>query len=144
MYKKSAAGEMSGHNLAFSVNKDAVAGVYPAFTIDYPNVFLSNGGLQNADAPKAASTVVGKITFTWTDNSDGENELISDTAYVAAYNPDTKRWVQKQKIATLNVGTCTLDVPAYSGKTMQTYIGFVSADGKKISDSLYTGAVNIL
>jgi hypothetical protein len=130
--------------MAFSVNKDAVTGVYPALVIDYPNVLLSQGGLENADAPTAASTVAGKITFTWTDNSDGENDLSSDMAYVAAYNPDTKRWVQKQKIAARNAGTYELDVPKFSGKAMQTYIGFVSADGKKISDSFYTGAVNIL
>lgn len=143
-YKKPAGGNMSGHNMAFSVNKDAIAGLYPAFTIDYSKVLLSSGGLMNADDPTAASTAAGKLVFTWTDNSDGENELISDTAFVAAYNPDTKRWVQKQKIATRNAGTCTLDVPAFSGKTMQTYIGFTSADNKKISDSQYTGAVNIL
>ena len=28
-YKKPAGGDMSGHNMAFSVNKDAIAGVYP-------------------------------------------------------------------------------------------------------------------
>lgn len=143
-YRKSAAGDMSGHNMAFSVNKDAVTGVYPAIVIDYSKVQLSQGSLSNADAPAAASTAAGKLVFTWTDNSDGENELISDTAFVAAYNSDTKRWVQKQKIATRNAGSCTLDVPAFSGKPVQTYIGFMSANRKKISDSLYTGVVNIL
>ena len=144
MYKKAAGGNMSGNNMAFSVNKDAIAGVYPAYTIDYPNVFLSQGSLNNGGSPAAASTLAGKLVFTWTDNSDGEEELISDVAYVAAYSPDTKRWVKELQIATRNAGTCTLDVSGYSGKTMQTCIGFTSADYKKISDSLYTGAVNIL
>jgi hypothetical protein len=143
-YKKPAGGDMSGHNMAFSVNKDAITGVYPDFAIDYSKVQVSQGSLSNADSPTAASTAAGKLVFTWTDNSDGENELISDTAFVGAYNPETKRWVMKQKVATRNSGTYTLDVPTFSGKPVQTYIGFISADRKKISDSLYTGVVNIL
>jgi Family of unknown function (DUF6266) len=143
-YKKPAAGDMSGHNMAFSVNKDAITGVYPAFAIDYPKVLLSQGGLDNVDAPAAASNAAGKLVFTWTDNSDGVNELISDMAFVAAYSEEKKRWIQKQQVATRSAGTCTLDVPAFSGKPVQTYIGFMSADRKKISDSLYTGVVNIL
>jgi len=35
-------------------------------------------------------------------------------------------------------------VAAFSGKPVQTYIGFMSADGKRISTSLFTGAVNVL
>lgn len=89
-YKKSAAADMSGHNMAFSKNKDAVAGVFPDFAIDYAKVLLSEGSLLNADAPAAASTAAGKLVFTWTDNSDGENELISDMVFVAAYNEEKK------------------------------------------------------
>jgi hypothetical protein len=143
-YKKPAAGDMSGHNMAFSVNKDAITGVYPAFAIDYPKVLLSQGGLHNVDAPAAASNTAGKLVFTWTDNSDGVNELISDMAFVAAYSEEKKRWIQKQQVATRSAGTCTLDVPVFNGKPVQTYIGFMSADRKKISDSSYTGVVNIL
>lgn len=142
--KKPAGGDMSGHNVAFSINKDAITGLYPAFSIDYTKVLLSQGSLENSDAATAASTATGKLVFTWTDDSDGENTLISDTAFVAAYCEEKKRWVQKQQIATRNAGTCTLDVSAFSGKPAQTYIGFMSADRRKISDSLYTGVVNIL
>jgi hypothetical protein len=142
-YKKPAGGGISGHNKTFSVNKEAITGIYPAYTIDYSKVQLIKGALMNAGGPTAASTAAGKLVFTWTDNSDGENELISDMSFVSAYNPDARRWVQKQKIATRNAGTRRLDVAAYSGKTMQTYIGFASADNKKISDSLYIGVVNI-
>jgi hypothetical protein len=38
-YKKSAAGDMSGHNKAFSTNTDAVTGVYPNLAIDYQTCF---------------------------------------------------------------------------------------------------------
>jgi Family of unknown function (DUF6266) len=143
-YKKAAAGDMSGLNKAFSANKAAITGVYPAFVIDYAEVVLSSGSILNVDVVNATSTVAGKLVFTWTDNSDGVDALSSDTAYVAVYNEQMKRWVQNPKIAARSAGTCTLDVPAFSGKALQTYIGFMSADQKKISPSLFTGAVNVL
>jgi hypothetical protein len=142
--KKPAGGDMSGHNMAFSINKDAITGLYLAFSMDYSKVLLSQGSLENAESPTAASPAAGKLVFTWTDNSDGENTLISDTAFVAAYCEEKKRWIQKQQIATRNAATCSLDVLVFSGKPVQTYIGFMSADRKKISDSIYTGVVNIL
>ena len=60
---------MTGFNKAFSVNSEAVAGVFPAFTVDYPKILLSKGSLPNATSPTAASTVAGKLAFTWVDNS---------------------------------------------------------------------------
>jgi Family of unknown function (DUF6266) len=143
-YKKAAASDMSGLNKAFSANKDAITGVFPAFTIDFAKAVLSSGTILNADVASAASTAAGKVVFTWTDNSDGVGALSSDLAYVAVYNEQLKRWVQNSKIAARSAGTCTIDTPAFSGKTVQTYIGFMSADQKKISPSLFTGAVNVL
>jgi hypothetical protein len=143
-YNKSAAANMSGFNKAFSVNNEAITGVYPAFAVDYPKVLLSKGVLPSATAPSAASAVAGKLAFTWTDNSGISNALISDLAFVAVYNEELKHWIYVQKAATRNAGTYTLDVTPFSGKPVQTYIGFMSADRKKVSSSLYTGQVNIL
>ena len=62
--------EMTGINKAFSDNiRNAITGVYPAFTIDFTKVSLSKGILPDAGSPAAASTVAGKLTFTWTDNT---------------------------------------------------------------------------
>jgi hypothetical protein len=143
-YNKSAAAEMSGYNKAFSQNSEAITGVYPAFAIDFPKVLLSKGSLPNATAPAAASAAAGKLVFTWTDNSGINNALISDLAFVAAYNEELDHWIFIQKAATRNVGTYTLDVIPFSGKPAQTYLGFMSADRKKVARSLYTGLVNIL
>jgi hypothetical protein len=70
--------------------------------------------------------------------------MSSDTAFVAVYNEELNRCVQNQKIAARIVGTCTLDVPSFSGKPVHTYIGFMSANRKKVSRSLYTGVMNVL
>src|SRR5579863_2789350 len=136
--------EMSGMNMALSENiRNAITGAYPDFAIDYSKVVLSKGGLRNADNVTVASTVAGKLAFTWPDNSGGKT-LPTDTAFVAAYNADQDRWVYREQAASRNAGTYTLDVTAFSGKAVQTYIGFVSADGQTVSNSLFTGEVNIL
>jgi Family of unknown function (DUF6266) len=137
--------EMTGINKAFSDNiKNAIIGIYPAFTVDYTKLSLSKGALPNADSPTAASTVAGKITFTWTDNSGSGDALATDMAFVAVFNEALNRWIFKQNIAARNAGTYTLDVTAFSGKPVQTYFGFISADGSSVSDSLFTGQVNAL
>ena len=124
-FKKSA-GNMSGANKAFSENKKAVAGAYPAFTIDYPKVILSTSSLGNGGGPIAKSAEAGKLVFTWTDNSnDVKKMLISDLAFVAAYNEELNSWAYEPKAATRNAGTFTLDVAEFSGKPVQTYIGFI-------------------
>jgi hypothetical protein len=143
-YKK-AATKMSGFNKVFSDNiKGAIAGVYPAFTIDYPKVLLSKGSLPNVTTFAAASTAAGKLAFTWTDNSGIGTALISDIVFVAAYNEELNHWIVVTNAAVRNAGTFTLDVTAFSGKPVQTYIGFMSADRNRTANSLYTGAVNVL
>jgi Family of unknown function (DUF6266) len=66
-------------------------------------------------------------------NSNNIDSLISDLAYVAVYNEELKRWVLNPQIAARNAGTCTLEVTAFSGKPVQTYTEFMSADRKKVS-----------
>jgi hypothetical protein len=92
-YKKAAV-QMLGFNKALSTNiQFAVTGTYPDFTIDYPKVQLSRGVLPNIGTPSAASTVAGKVAFTWTDNPNVTGALSSDIAYVAAYNEELKHWI---------------------------------------------------
>ena len=142
-YGKSANAEMSGFNKAFSENKKAYTGAYPAFAVDYTKMQLSAGSLPNVVAT-AVSTVAGKLTFNWPDNTGVNSALSSDLAYVAAYNEELGHWLYIQKAAARNALAYILDVTPFSGKPVQTYIGFMSADRKKISPSLYTGVVNIL
>ncbi|MDP9041847.1 MAG: DUF6266 family protein [Bacteroidota bacterium] len=136
--------EMSGINKAFSDNvRNAITGAYPALAIDYSKVILSKGPLHNVETVSAASTVAGKLVFTWTDNSGGD-ALPTDIAFLAVFSEAQNRWIFAQKAAPRNAGSYSLDVTAFSGKAVQTYIGFVSADGLSVSNSLFTGQVNVL
>jgi hypothetical protein len=143
-FRKTAVG-MSGTNRAFSENKNAITGVYPDFAVDFPRVLLSKGSLPNVLAPAVASTVAGKLQFTWTDNTGAKKKaLSSDLVFVAAYNHDLDEWEYVEKAAARNAGTYTMDVTAFSGKTVQAYVGVFTADKKSVSDSLFAGTVNIL
>ncbi len=143
-FKKTAVG-MSGGNRAFSENKKAIAGVAPNFIVDYPKVIISTGSLPNVQTPVAVSTAAGKLQLTWTDNTNNKKKaLSSDMVFVAAYNQELDEWEFVEDAAARNAGTFTMDLTPFSGKTVQTYMGVFSADGKKVSESLYIGAVNIL
>lgn len=142
----SLAAGMSGINKAFSYNlQNAITGIYPDLTINYSMVLVSRGDLPLAGAPAAASATVGKIVFNWTDNSGLGKAKATDIAFVAVFCESLNHWIYDQNTAAVrNVGTYSLDASAFSGKPVQTYIGFVSANGKTYSNSMYTGVVNVL
>lgn len=137
---------MSGINKAFSYNlQNAITGVYPALAVNYPMVLLSRGDLPVAAAPAAASAVAGKIAFNWTDNSGLGKALSTDIAFVAVFCEALNHWIYNQSTAaTRSAGTFTLDAPSFSGKPVQTYLGFASANGRIYSNTVYTGVVNVL
>ena len=136
---------MTGMNSAFSYNlKNAVTGTYPDFSIDFASVLISRGDLPNAGLPAATAGTAGKIDFTWTDNSGTGKAAATDTCILVAYCADKNLSVYKDAGAARSAGSDTLDVPAFSGKTVQTWVAFMSAGGSEISVSEFTGAVDVL
>lgn len=136
---------MSGFNKAFSYNiLNGITGVYPAFTVNYSMILLGRGDLPNATAPAVNSPLAGKLAFTWTDNSGSGKALATDKAVVAVFCESLNHWIYNQDAAARNAGTATLDVTLFSGKPVQTYIGFISADGRFVTNTVYTGVVNVL
>ncbi|MFI5192983.1 MAG: DUF6266 family protein [Chitinophagales bacterium] len=138
------AAHLTGYNKAFSYNvKNAITGVHPELAIDYPVVLLGRGDLPNALSPSAASLVAGRLDFSWTDNSGKGRALATDQAFAAAYNEELKQWEYSLNLATRSAGTCTMDIKWISGNPLQTYLGFISADGKEITDTVYIGLVSL-
>jgi hypothetical protein len=80
--------------------------------------------------------------FSFADNSIDGIALADDTIILVAYAPDLQQAVftlyggfRKDKKAVLNVA-------AFKGNAVETWIGFLSADERDASDSVYTGRVN--
>lgn len=50
----------------------------------------------------------------------------------------------KLEIADRSAGSCSLDLKHFIGSPVQTWLGFFSADGKAVTDTIYTGLVQLL
>lgn len=136
--------QMSEVNSALSYNlKNAVTGNYPDFGIAYEQVVLSRGALPNGKTPGAVAGAAGTVNFNWTDNSNTGKAKSTDKAILVAYCESLNETLYA--IAPLrSAETGSLQVPGFSGQTVQTWISFISADGKETATSVFTGAVNIV
>ncbi|RZM30414.1 MAG: hypothetical protein EOO88_00920 [Pedobacter sp.] len=131
------------YNLAMSYNKlNALTGVYPNCSIDYEKALLSQGDLQTAQNPSVALTANG-LQFSWFTAPDMAWPELSDQVMLLAYFPGSRKVSfalygpeRIQGTAFLALGTPMLD------QYMETYISFISADRKQVSDSVYTGSFN--
>jgi hypothetical protein len=142
--KKTVDIDLTGYNKAFSYNvKNAIAGTYPDLMIDYNMVLLTRGDLPNVKSAQTESMSSGQIAFHWTDNSGTGLARFDDKSFVAVYCKDLNDWIYGLDLAERSAGSYLLDVAKFSGQTVQAYIGFLSSDGKEVSDSLHVGQLQI-
>lgn len=67
----------------------------------------------------------------------------TDQAILVAYCP-----VMKQVIYTTSGGnrsalTADLNLLTFTGKVVETYVGFISEDGRNVASSIFTGEVTV-
>jgi len=138
-------GGQTSSNAAFKVNYPNVTGVSPNFTMDYPKVVFSKGSLSKPGTPEVETAVVAEVKFNWTNVFNEGYGAGTDEISVMVYNPLKDQFVFKTAAAVRSALTYTLLLPAdFSGDTVQCYISAVAADGKKVSDSQFIGAIAIL
>jgi hypothetical protein len=120
----------------------AVTGVYPDMVLSYPLVLVSKGRLPGARSVKA-TVKKGAVHFSFADNSTDGIASADDTVILVAYCPGLQQAVftlyggfRKDKKAILNVA-------AFKGNTVETWIGFLSAGEKDASDSVWTGSLKV-
>jgi hypothetical protein len=135
--------KMTGINNAMSYTlKNAISGTYPAYTVDYSMALVSRGDLPNAMAP-AATTTGTDVLYTWTPNAGVGKAGATDKAILAVYCAARQQCIFTTIGPDRSTGAATLDVTPFAGQTVQTYIGFITADGRDISNSFYTGELTI-
>lgn len=136
--------KMTGINSAFAYTlKNALTGVYPNYTIDYARVLVSRGDLPNVLTPNAIAAAGSLITWSWTDNSGVGIAKPTDKAILAVYCAAMNLCIYTTGGAARSAVTDTIDVAPFSGKLVETYIGFISDDGKNVATSLYTGQLTV-
>jgi hypothetical protein len=142
---------MNGFNKGFSYNvKAAILGIRPDLSIDYPRVLLSRGDLAKPESAAVLALSPNSLQFNWIDQSGAGNARETDQVFVAVFSIEKKRWFYRLNVATRNTGTyilelkkVLLDPSPFEGQPLQTYMGFIAADGNDASDSVYTGMVNM-
>ncbi|MGY0035126.1 DUF6266 family protein [Pedobacter sp. NJ-S-72] len=120
---------------------NAFTGVYPDQKIDFSKVLLSRGNLpvtNNIDV----KLVDNRIEFTWDKTIATDRIKGSDRVMLLAYLPKENRAVSLIGGAERLEGGEHLIIPEYKqGIHMETYVSFVSADYKRISNSVYAGKI---
>ncbi len=134
---KNYAVKKTGINAAMGYNiRNAIAGLYPAQTIDYTNVLVSRGSLPAALNAAAAPGAAGTVVFTWDDNSDEVGAAATDKTLLVIYNPVKHQAVTVNQLAERSVGTQTVTVPdSWAGDTVQTYLAFIDEKGDDVASS---------
>lgn len=141
---KTFAVQKTGINSALSyLLQNAVAGAYPTFNIVYSDVLVSRGDLPNVLGPAVVSGAASVVTFSWTDNSGVGSTKPTDKAILAAYCPAFNQCIYTTGSADRSTLTDSIDLSTFAGQLIETYIGFISADGKSVATSIYTGQVTV-
>ncbi len=143
-FKQYASG-MTQFNAAMSYNlNNAVIGTLPNFSVDYPNALVSRGNLTTPANGAAVSTTAAELDITWSDNSANGSALATDKALIVALNSTRGEAVFTTAGPERSIGVANLVLPSdYSGENLEVFLGFVSADGTKVSNSVYLGSVSI-
>ena len=132
-------------NAAFGLNiVNAVTGVYPSISIDYPEFVLSKGNLLDVPEIVVATTVDAQLDFSWLNNADVADPLntnSTDKVAFVVYNPAKQSFAKKVGAALRSALSYDMVVPAtWSGDNVHIWAFFVSASGKVVSDSVYVDA----
>jgi hypothetical protein len=136
---------MSAVNRASSYNlKNAISGSYPDLEIDYPNLLVTRGDLMPADNVTAESSVATELHLQWNDNSGLGSAQPDDVGLLLVYVPEIEQPLLVMDQFERQDEDFVLDLPtSLAGKEVQTYLGWVSADGTEASDSQYLGPITV-
>lgn len=143
-FKKYASG-MTQFNSAMSYNlKNAITGTYPNYSIDYPNALVSRGNLAGGENGAAASTNPSEVDVSWDDNSGSGGAQATDKALIVILNQTKGEAVYTTAGAARSATAETLNVPSnFTGDDVEVFLGFISEDGTKVSNSSYLGSVTV-
>lgn len=133
----------NAYNQAVKHNKkNLLRGDFPNLEFNYDQILLSKGDLKPAENPEVKQIPLG-LQFTWKTDSKMAWPDAADQVMVLAYFPDENRTEYELYGNNRISGTAELEIPpSLQGAYMETYVSFISADRKRISDSVYTGSMN--
>jgi hypothetical protein len=132
----------SGYNRATSAIMNLAVISNPEPTLVWSKVLVSKGQVASAEEAVSAVDGEGNLIFNWADNSGTGTAKGNDKAILVAWFPETKEAVFQFSETTRSDGYATLTLNSKKG-IAETWLGFLSADGKNAANSVYTGKVNV-
>lgn len=133
---------ITAHNAATSWHlKNAIAGEYPNFRIDYAAARVSEGPMETNGINPEATIKEDKLVFTWTPNLTFIHS--HDNAMLLAYAPELHEAVYKLSGAKRKTGRDELDLSANgwtTGVEMHVYLSFIAENGTRCTNSMYLGS----
>jgi hypothetical protein len=114
-----------------------VSGSPPNLVIDYSKVLVASGNRFNTE--RAVAKPVGEtVLFKW------QNDLIpkdyaTDKVILVAYCEALNKCIFTTMGPPRSAGKAKLEVAAFRGQAIHTWLSFITADGRQVADSIYTG-----
>lgn len=135
--------DKNAFNLAMACNRPhAIKGSYPNLEIAYDKVQISKGLLKAVKKLHVEESPLG-LRFNWDTNPQMAWQESTDQAMVLVYFPDQKKVFYTLFGNSRLSGTMEQEIPAnLKGKYMESYISFISANRRQVSDSIYAGSFN--
>lgn len=134
-------GKQSAYNAAMSYNVlNGIVGEGSDVELDYPSLLISRGNLFPAPDVEVIHND-GDFLFEW-DNMLAGNATLKDTATLLMYNKTKGESQYSMGLFSRATAEASQTIPAtWKGDTVECYVGFVSEDGKEVSNSIYAGSV---
>ncbi|WP_256003749.1 DUF6266 family protein [Pedobacter deserti] len=139
--------KMSAWNAAVKYNLDnAVTGVYPNFTVDYPNALFSKGKLSPLASLSVAAETEAQLDFSWSAAIEvARPGGPTDKATFIVYNPLKQDFVVSPTGVVRSGLTYDMALPLdFSGDEVEVYAAVLSVDNKLVSTSVYVGSILVV
>lgn len=136
--------DKNAHNLATAYHKKhALIGEYPDIEVDYEKVIVSQGELAVINDVQLSKVEKG-LKFTWDASQKTENGEYDDLVMIMVCYTATQKADSYLNAAKRSDGVHFIEMhPEDLAKPMAIYMSLRAADGKRISDSNYLGALNV-
>lgn len=122
------------------IMKHATYGNYPDIMIDYSQVPVSYGELQQVFLADAVSSA-GSLIYTWDKGIYSSEAHSTDKVILIAYCEALNQCIFSTNTTIRSTGIASLSVYPFKGHEVQTWLAFKSEDGKLTSKSTYTGSL---
>lgn len=134
----------NGFNMAVKNNLNVVQGIFPNLKIRFDELMLSKGPLKLVQNWNVTQVTAG-LEYSWDTDPEMAWPGTTDQVMMLAYFPKQEKVFYKLFGNTRSSGGDLLEIPlSLMNEPMETYMSFISADRKQLSNSIYTGSFNAI